>query len=90
MGESKKGVRQLWTIVIILALLSPLGVILPGLLKSGGAWGEDNSRAFWRAPFQDYAVGEGNWCQYFFFTLIGAAAAAGIAFIFLKMIGRKR
>lgn len=39
----KKGVtvrKKLWIGVAVLVLLSPLGVVLPALLGSGGAWGE--------------------------------------------------
>lgn len=33
-------VRKLWIGIGVLALLSPLGVVLPRLLGAGGAWGE--------------------------------------------------
>lgn len=33
-------VTKLWIGVAILALLSPLGLIIPALIDSGGAWGE--------------------------------------------------
>ncbi len=33
-------VRRLWIAIGILALLSPLGVIVPKWLGAGGAWGE--------------------------------------------------
>ncbi len=32
--------KRLWTGLIIMALLSPLGIILPELFNSGDAWGE--------------------------------------------------
>jgi len=32
--------RRLWIIVILLALLTPLGIWLPERLRAGGAWGE--------------------------------------------------
>ena len=32
--------KKLWIGIGILILLSPLGIILPELFKSGGAWGE--------------------------------------------------
>ena len=32
--------RRLWVRIGILILLSPLGIILPDIFKSGGAWGE--------------------------------------------------
>lgn len=35
-----KDFKRLWIGIGILILLSPVGLILPGLLKAGGAWGE--------------------------------------------------
>jgi cobalt/nickel transport protein len=35
-----KTTKKLWIAIGILLLLSPLGVVLPSLLKSDGAWGE--------------------------------------------------
>jgi hypothetical protein len=35
-----KATRKLWWGLILLILLSPLGLILPELFKSGPAWGE--------------------------------------------------
>ena len=32
--------KKLWVIIGILVLLSPLGLIIPALFGSGGAWGE--------------------------------------------------
>ena len=32
--------KKLWIGLIIMALLSPLGIILPALFSSGDAWGE--------------------------------------------------
>jgi len=38
-----KTTTKLWILIAILALLSPLGLLLPGYFKSGDAWGEWNS-----------------------------------------------
>jgi len=35
-----KGMRRLWWGLIFLVLISPLGLILPKMLRSGSAWGE--------------------------------------------------
>ncbi|MGB9856805.1 MAG: PDGLE domain-containing protein [Dictyoglomaceae bacterium] len=32
--------RNLWKIIFVLVILSPLGIILPYLLNAGSAWGE--------------------------------------------------
>ncbi|MCL5965611.1 MAG: cobalamin biosynthesis protein [Deltaproteobacteria bacterium] len=32
--------RKFWIALAVLALLSPLGILLPRLFSSGGAWGE--------------------------------------------------
>ena len=61
--------RRLWIIVILLALLTPLGIWLPQRLRAGGAWGEwapedlEGQVGFlprgladlWDAPAPDYA-----------------------------------
>lgn len=39
-GRDKGTVRRLWIGIGILALLSPLGLIIPKLLGAEGAWGE--------------------------------------------------
>jgi hypothetical protein len=35
--------KKLWLSLVILALLSPIGVIMPKLFKAGDAWGEWDS-----------------------------------------------
>lgn len=35
-----KDYRRLWVALIVLALLSPIGLYLPNILKAGSAWGE--------------------------------------------------
>lgn len=35
-----KTITKLWILVIILIILAPLGLILPGYFKAGAAWGE--------------------------------------------------
>jgi hypothetical protein len=35
-----KGMKRLWCGLLVLILISPLGLILPGVFKSGAAWGE--------------------------------------------------
>ncbi|MGB9681433.1 MAG: PDGLE domain-containing protein [bacterium] len=32
--------HRLWKIIILLVILSPLGIIIPYLVKAGSAWGE--------------------------------------------------
>lgn len=39
-AEMTKSQKKLWIGLIILALLTPLGIILPEKFKAGGAWGE--------------------------------------------------
>ena len=48
--------RKLGLGVACLALISPLGLIIPAYCKAGGAWGEGGGGGFWKAPFPDYAV----------------------------------
>lgn len=37
--------KKLWTGLLIMALLSPLGILIPALFNSGGAWGEWGTEA---------------------------------------------
>ena len=39
-------VKKLWIGIAVLALLSPLGLIIPSLLGAGGAWGEWGAEEF--------------------------------------------
>ena len=39
-GQGRGSVRKLWIGIGVLALLSPLGLIIPKLLGAEGAWGE--------------------------------------------------
>ena len=36
----KKFRKKLWTGLVLMALLSPLGILLPKAFNAGGAWGE--------------------------------------------------
>jgi hypothetical protein len=40
MAEMTKTQKRLWTGLVIMVLLSPLGILLPALFHSGDAWGE--------------------------------------------------
>ncbi|HAM49436.1 MAG TPA: cobalamin biosynthesis protein [Nitrospiraceae bacterium] len=35
-----KSQKKLWTGLIIMALLSPIGILMPQMFKAGNAWGE--------------------------------------------------
>jgi len=37
--------KKLWTGIIVMALLTPLGIYLPELFGAGGAWGEWSAEA---------------------------------------------
>ncbi len=39
-GRRDKSIRKLWIGIGILAILSPLGIIIPAYFGAGGAWGE--------------------------------------------------
>ena len=39
-SEMTKIQKRLWTGLLIMALLSPLGILIPEIFNSGGAWGE--------------------------------------------------
>ena len=40
MPEMTKTQKRLWAGLVIMALLSPLGILLPEMFNSGDAWGE--------------------------------------------------
>jgi cobalt/nickel transport protein len=40
MTSENATIRKMWIGLIVLALLSPLGIILPDKFKAGSAWGE--------------------------------------------------
>ena len=51
-----KVITKLWLGLGLLALLSPLGLILPRYFKAKGPWGESESGAgSWKPLFPDYA-----------------------------------
>lgn len=39
-GPEKRTLRKLWIGIALLALLSPIGIVVPAWLRSGAAWGE--------------------------------------------------
>lgn len=42
-GLSGRTVRRFWIALVVLALLSPIGIVVPAWLRSGAAWGEWSS-----------------------------------------------
>jgi cobalt/nickel transport protein len=40
MSNGNSTIRKLWLGFVVLALLSPVGIIVPDKLKAGSAWGE--------------------------------------------------
>ncbi len=42
---NQKGIKRLWYAIGTLVLLSPLGILVPELCKSGSAWGEWDLKA---------------------------------------------
>ena len=39
-NRGRSTVKKLWIGIAVLALLSPLGILIPALFGAGGAWGE--------------------------------------------------
>lgn len=76
-----KTINKLWILVMVLAIISPLGIIIPRYFKSGPAWGEARLSSLWNAPLQDY--GSGN-AGYIFSAIIGIALIAGVMLIIGK------
>jgi cobalt/nickel transport protein len=90
---------KLWIGVIILAIISPLGLILPAYFKAGAAWCEwgKGLSGFWNAPFPDYAFK--GWAEksmtnlsaaYIASAIIGILACVGIMLLLGKFLTRKK
>jgi len=86
-----KTIDKLGISVIILAILSPLGLLLPKWFKSEGAWGEWSKGALWNTPLADYTFQ--GWQEkgvmhsgfaYMISSLIGVAAVFLLAFLITK------
>jgi hypothetical protein len=90
---------KLWMGLVLLALLAPLGLILPEYFKSGPAWGEWGLKGFsgfWGAPLPDYALrgSEGKGLpslsfDYIMSAVAGIALASIAAYLIGKMLARK-
>jgi len=70
---------KLWLGILLLALISPLGLILPAYFKAGPPFGESKLLVLWKAPMPDYSFGakEGCWLWQSSLAYI-ISAAAGI------------
>ena len=87
---------KLWIGLAILAILSPLGLILPEHFKAGPAWGEWGSSGFWHAPMSDYALKglktkglAGSSLAYIISAIIGISIIAAIVIGIGKLLTRK-
>jgi hypothetical protein len=79
---------KLWIGIGVLALLTPLGVILPRLFKAGPAWGEwELFPKFWKAPIPDYT--SHSWLGYIFSAIIGIIVVAIFIFLLGKLLTNK-
>lgn len=95
--------RRYWLILVIMALLTPLG-----LLAEGTAWGEwgaedlmamlgfvprgiDQSSSWWQALLPDYSVkGAGEKTGYIISALVGSALVYLAAIAYMKAIARSK
>jgi len=88
---------KLWIGVLILAILSPLGLILPHYFKAGGAWGEGNKLSgIWKALLPNYAFK--GWGEkglgalsfaYIVSAIIGIIVVISVALLIGKFLNRK-
>jgi len=83
--------KKLWIGLIVLAVLTPLGLILPDYFKAGGAWGEKKILSLWNAPMPDYSFK--GWhdkglmhssFSYIFSAILGIVLIAGIVYMLGK------
>jgi hypothetical protein len=80
--------NKLWIGIGALALLSPLGIILPRLFKAGSAWGEwDLSPKMWPALFPGYK--SESWLGYIFSAAIGIIIVAILVFFLGRLLTGK-
>ena len=83
-GEGVKTITKLWLLMAILAILTPIGIILPRYFRSRPPFGEEKSSSLWNGPMNGYADNGGG---YILSALLGIAVIAGVVFlagIFLK------
>ncbi len=95
--------RRYWLILVIMALLTPLG-----LLAEGTAWGEwgaedlmamlgfvprgiDQAASWWQALLPDYSVkGVGETAGYLISAFVGSALVYLAAITYMKVIARSK
>ncbi len=83
---------KLWLGILLLALISPLGLLLPVYFKAGPAFGESKLLFFWKAPMPDYSFGAKEGAGLWHLSLsyiISAVAGIIITVIIVLLIGRK-
>lgn len=82
---------KLWIVILLLALLSPLGLILPAYFKAGSG-GFEKKAGYWPAPLSDYAFKhwQNKGLAYLGFTyLISAFIGVMVIFMVILVIGKK-
>lgn len=80
-----KTITKLWLLIVILIILVPLGIIVPGYFKSGPAFGEEKLSFLWKAPMPDYGKGV---FAYIVAAILGVTAIAGVIFIAGKLLNK--
>ena len=81
-----KTITKLWIFIALLALITPLGLIIPRYFKAGAAWGE--LPAARNVPMPDYCASWGT-CCYIISAIAGVLLAAGIIFLIGKFLTKK-
>ena len=83
-----KNNTRFWIALGVLALLSPLGIIIPAYFHAGSAWGEGDAGKLWHAPLANYAVKgmESNGLAqlsmgYILSAIVGMVVVAGVMWI---------
>jgi hypothetical protein len=86
---------KLWIGIALLALFSPLGLLLPEWFKAGPAWGEGGGKIVWHAPFPEYALK--GWdagalrahAAYIVSAIVGIAATAAVVLLLSRGLSKK-
>lgn len=78
---------KLWLGILVLAILSPLGLILPEFFKAGEPFGEEKITILWKAPFPEYL--SHSRLFYAACAIIGVLCVAAITVLIAKRLVRK-
>ena len=87
-----KTTAKLWIGILVLAIISPLGLILAEYFKAGPGFGESKILVLWKAPMPDYSfscLAEKGLLHLSLAYIISAIVGIVITVLVVFAIGRK-